>query len=39
MGDNEGYTLVSCTCGAEFKTYGEYLTHAYAVHGIPASEA
>lgn len=34
-----GFDEVKCTCGEEFDTYGEYLTHAYAVHGKDADEA
>lgn len=39
MGANEGYDEVQCTCGQSFKTFGEYLTHCYAVHHLTAEQA
>ena len=38
MGANEGYSKVKCTCGEEFDTFGEYLTHAFSAHGINAED-
>jgi hypothetical protein len=34
MGANEGFSEVSCTCGATFGTLGEYYYHVNSVHGV-----